>query len=959
MIPLIDPELEHRLRAALQEAVSTDPALDAGRRLLLLPVELLQGMAEHAPGALGDDARAMERLRLLLSTSATHAVPADLGAALRGPSEGSMKISRMPLVAGNGLLHLGALTIVGLAAGRVGRQVGLASQFLETVQGLALSSGPAEVVARALTHGMDVAQLRLVLSALSSEGAERKATSFTTSLTTFFADPLQRARWACLLALFDTIGRDVEETEWEATLGEQVLRVEPRRACDGSPVEVYAHLSQELFARLVEAGETLSVVFGQRDAAPLLSPGKLDRSLGKDGAALIHTVVPDGAGPGPVGLHLPDRVSLTNEARKRLRELWSERNAIAWLAEAPVPVEEIPLVSDPPSPPDLGLNEFLGGRARVRHASLTPQVVEPGGLLTLSWDIEGATSLQLLPDRLTPKGRLPSAGVRTLPAPLDADELAIELVAQAPCEELRTPLNARVRARFTDVQLVGSAHRVGEPVVVTAQLLPRGTRASAVMVVNGQTVSPKRHEDAVTFSFIPDAPGLLPVELRLGTDLTQPDDSSVLRVAVAQWPKRRVVVLRPPRLEPTFARVSWSEAVESLRRAGAELQEVFEPIDADWVTDDALDAPVVDAAASPSADRQLEALADLACRHVGFEDAAWIALFPGSSPFSLELPAEAAERVAVCTPSGLTSALNGARSISEPTLRLRLLGTLFPDGTVQLDVSRTEVRAAGTGAPHDANLQVAVFGRDGYATSVHTVHTVRKVGARRFSALVAISEESWAVELRAQGVLLAHLSRAQLMNEPLGTPPTEGILARVSRSHGTPSLNVVEVAGHLVQYDARHTRGVTTHVSLEQRRHGGWVPLADGQTCGVAIAAPTMRLGALTDAQGQTTLRLVGTDGWNTVEVPVSLEDVVISGNDLRIRRARGERLWLDHEAREEASTPIEWRLGTARMTGNVLRLPPAHRGEVSVIARGVEARAFIEAHVDAAGEAPDADARH
>src|SRR5262245_4775520 len=137
-------------------------AFQLAREAIERPVTLLELMAAEAPAALGDDVLAAERLRMLFHLSwlygervhevgrlATGNDPIEIGAEPYAP----------------GLLDHGALLIVGLAAIRVAPEA-LATVFLETVHGLALSAAPLEVLARLDPKVPEGDALRAIISAV-------------------------------------------------------------------------------------------------------------------------------------------------------------------------------------------------------------------------------------------------------------------------------------------------------------------------------------------------------------------------------------------------------------------------------------------------------------------------------------------------------------------------------------------------------------------------------------------------------------------------------------------------------------------------------------------------------------------------------------------------------------------------------------------------------------------------
>ncbi|HET6762665.1 MAG TPA: hypothetical protein VFH27_03310, partial [Longimicrobiaceae bacterium] len=360
---MLNPARYAALATALDAAVADDPSLAGARALLLTPLKLLEALGRDAPGALGDDVLAAERLRLLLALAATQMPPLTAfrdvlgGDARTGTTLSAASVSVPAIPCDDAVVHNGALVVVALAAGRVGKGTGLAEPLVNNVLVAAIAAGPAEAVSRALASGMGAAQVRALLAGLGNaeNGQDRRLSAV---IATYLADACERARWACLEVLFTQVRRDVARHVWDAAGTGGIVGVEPRTACPGERVTLSldvvpptptpdsgpiiqlpvcppeAGLDAAYFLPLLDQRKA-SVVFasqGFRSVARL--PDATDPE-----ARTVTVTVPAGAHVGWIGFADPALLEQTNRDRETLRAEWSKRNdQEPALRGAPVPV---------------------------------------------------------------------------------------------------------------------------------------------------------------------------------------------------------------------------------------------------------------------------------------------------------------------------------------------------------------------------------------------------------------------------------------------------------------------------------------------------------------------------------------------------------------------------------------------------------------------------------------------
>jgi hypothetical protein len=333
------PTLKQRLdEAALQS--SSAAASDVVAR----PVELLALMAADALPALGEDALAAERLRMLLYLAAPFQALVDEARTLEGAAARDGEAGYEP-----GVLDHGGLALLGLAAIRVAPAAGHEA-FVRTVHGLALSAAPAEVLGRLvprLPEGDGLAVILDTLYLLDTVGAALK----TPLLRPFASDPAERARWRCLGKLFDDdlpsalagarsklkLGES-KPLPWDGASSALVDDVQPQEAAAGQPVKVNV--------RAGKPGDGVRVVFASAGQPPLGARLLELEPAGK--GAQLTVEVPHGAQGGWVGLSDDKLIEASNELRAALREtLPAALQRRGCLKSTDVPASLVPSIGVP------------------------------------------------------------------------------------------------------------------------------------------------------------------------------------------------------------------------------------------------------------------------------------------------------------------------------------------------------------------------------------------------------------------------------------------------------------------------------------------------------------------------------------------------------------------------------------------------------------------------------------
>lgn len=968
-LAVLSPTRYPALVAALDAAVAEDPSLAAARGLLLTPLNLLEALGRDAVGALGDDVLAAERMRLLLALAATQTPPLTAfrevlgGDARTGTTLSAAALSVPAIPCDDAVVHAGALVVIALAAGRVGKGTGLAEPLVNNVLVTAIAAGPAEAVSRAIASGMGARQVRALLAGLAhAEGGQDRRLSAV--IATFLADACERARWACLEALFTQVRADVARNVWDAAGTGGIVSVEPRIACPGQKVSIRvepvqappppdtgpiitlmaigtpeATLDAAHFLPLLER-RAAGVVFasqGHRSVSRL--PDEVDPQTGT-----VTVTVPANAHVGWLGFADPELLRLSNRDRTALREQWGERNTSEpALRGAPVPVDSIPLLRTPPTPPRSPLARFDGGTPIILNASIAPLVVDPGADLTLRWRVQGGTAVRLDPR----PGKVAPEGEATVQAPTDSVNADFTLVCESGCgDPVRRALEARVRvvirsvvadqpdrAPPTALKLVGGAAastvnvRLGtaapaQPLVagehfnLTATLNAGDARGRAELVL-GEEIKPMKLEGARATITLP---GRYAVDGLTGTVIFRAPDGEIddrhdfgpLRFVILR--SRRLMVIRPALVGRDLHRVPAAQvdqAIDDARRTLAMEIDAGEPA---WVDDEelTLTAPADGPDVTATVDL-LERLHALAARTVGLEDAIWVALVPKPlrKDFHRVERAEAARAVAVCTTGDLEKLLDAEPPAAEPRVsRLRISGTV-DGGSVRLQPLRVEERAAGPGPRVESGLRAVALDAQGRVRASRPVRLLTADRPARLFVLLPVTDDVVDLEIRIDdgqpplpspdpfgyGVAFGAFFGGGIGGNPLA-------VRRVHRSEGEPRVDEVEIGGGQLSFRYNHTRSARAQFVVEAGGERGWAPVLRLAPCAEAGDLPLARLRLGEEDR----LRVAATDGWNTDLAPD--RGIPVTGLPpfrVAARHAGGLHFWADVDDGGEPA--ITWTL--------------------------------------------------
>ena len=935
MIALIHEHPWQLLRERMNAVVAQEPALAPARALVEAPVVLLAALSEDVEAALANDRLALDRLRVLLSTSAVHTPPLSAMRALISPAGGASS-GALTMIAHDArdlpdtaILDAGGLVLAGLAASRAGAEVGLPQAFVDHVLGLALAATPAETLGRALGSGLTDSQLRAALSGLLP--TDRGDRRLSMALVSFVADPSERARWRALDSLLALVSAGKPPVMWEGAISEGIISVTPAAACPGSSIEIRVRLAPHS-AATSHVGDLLAdidkgtahVVFAST-AGPAVAAAA--DSVDQTGGS-IKVTVPAGVNAGWIGVTAATLVNASNQSRAALRAFWKKQNGQhPALRHMPVPVDRIAALPAVPAPPRNAGAQFAGGLPVIELIALEPAMVEGGGTATLRWRVLGARTVDVDPA----PGKAPSSGAVRLDVPHGASSITARVTATNACGQTIATAHARARVRLDDVRVVLSGSALppheGAPATVSARLssVPKGVHAqlaagaiAQAMVRDGDVVSAELPASAVV--------DRLAGRVRVFVDRDKPDDEqSFGPLQISAPARRRLVVVRPVVLAPTFGRVSAADADEAVMRAGRTLGVQFEAVTAPWIEDAGLTVDGTPGGAeTPATRRLLERLNVMAAATSGFEDAVWVALVPGANlRVAVAQGANAAVGVVVSSVSMLAEALRHPPAALAPaTDRLCLFGTLDSHGEVRLREVRRRHQAAGGGGPIKTGLSVLGVDRAGRDICAVPISLQSNILPAPFVALLPMSPEIARVEVRV--IDLADVIDIKRFRPD---PASEGqwVARRIDRVVGEPALSNVRVSRGTMRWEYAHGRGARPIVTIELGRHGGWWPIRQAGAC---TSSAGLALERLAPATRKDRVRVVATDGWHTV-ASTALPAAPVKPRPVVVRYAGGRRFWADLNS---VTGDPSWRIGTMQRKGPVVTVPDGYDGPVHLL---------------------------
>ena len=355
----------------LDALVAADPRMSTAQEALLRPLRLLEILASETAGALAQDVLAAERLRNLLYLASPWSSLVEEAEHLLVDAKATDIAVHEP-----GVIDLGVLVLVGIAAVRVAPTKPLARMFLHTIHGLALSATPAEMLGQMEPYGHQNTSLREVVKLMVLPDAGR-LTDNRLFLPRFALDPLSRGRWQCLQTLL-TRGVEADlESVWStsarqlAAHADSIDFIRPADALPGDELTLSGRFTELTKTRWPKA---LHVVFASASAPPL------EADVIRFSTRAITVRVPPDARPGWIGLADDRLIGEANEARRALRRLLARmRRSIdsgpVATTSAPVDVKPtscldgaipskwIPDLKGLTVPPRTAANRFAGGTA--------------------------------------------------------------------------------------------------------------------------------------------------------------------------------------------------------------------------------------------------------------------------------------------------------------------------------------------------------------------------------------------------------------------------------------------------------------------------------------------------------------------------------------------------------------------------------------------------------------------
>jgi hypothetical protein len=263
---------------------------------------------------------------------------------------------------------------------------------------------------------------------------------------------------------------------------------------------------------------------------------------------------------------------------------------------------------------------------------------------------------------------------------------------------------------------------------------------------------------------------------------------------------------------------------------------------------------------------------------------------------------------AAATPAPRIAVLLAAGRGNAP--RLRIIGVLGARGIRLVDTPRLDPdRSAGPGAPEPTSLTAVCLDGAGRERARTPIRAHRTGDGAAFGALVAVTDDIIAVELRLD----------------------DRVALRVEHPSAAPKL-AADPTGHLESHarfalDWRLASGSAREVVVEiAASQDVWVPIAELCGCSERDVLPLWRLGP-----GDLRARIVATDGWNVDTAEISSDAAWLGAQrgPFVLRRVGDSQLWAD--VADEAT--LAWTLpaGIPPPEARMLALPPRTTGEVAL----------------------------
>lgn len=878
-IQTLNPARWGAVQARLDAMVARDPAMAAVRREIVRPALALEALGADSLPALMNRPASIERLRAALALLRADLVArGEHGPEAHDPDVAESSVDAPPLAAW--VVSEGAMLTLYGAAARVAPDVNVAGAFLDVVRRLLIECGVVESLARLDAFTPDDDTLAVLLQSVA-ELLRRNDPRVGPVLR---ADPVERRREARALSLHDLVARMSFPEAWSGAVA--ALDVTPRYAARGASVRVTVPAGIDYTAATVVFASPYVVALQAPDAEPARAATP----------RVMTAQVPEPAESGWVGVAYEGLVLRSNEARAA----FARRYAATALDDVD---------------------------AETLQRLLAIDLRDP----TSSWPLPPRTESDLL----------------TI-APRAARVTAVVARADGGDEQLFASEPARV-----DVTVEGLS---SPPVPLRVRLLVDGRvvderdaapelaftlRGDAVHVGVTLRAELAVRDEAPAFQGLDASPH---VQLRPTPPVDGPDVALVIVLPrVIAGPARLTAAAGEARMAvaaPETVRVSWEQVTAVLDEIDARDVVTLQRDYFRWPTSEAslelLDAPLV-SETDPRCQDLLESLAWIAAQSPHHEDALWLAVVPeldrgahaarteARRGFHLARDASCARGVAITTLSALPTLLREvvSRGDTEPrdvaSPRLRLTGELDGD-VVRLVTPRVEWRRGGRGDAFDVGVTLTLLDDAGRALARRALPVLRPTAEgspSRFAALLPVTERAAAVEFRRDGRLLLRVERPRL---PLGA------------ELAAPTLRLDEDRGHARWSPApSHPLGLTVWGFVEgvtrssdQTPQRFVLPLARGGAC---CACADLGHVALGDFES---LRLVATDGWNTMES----DDLPLASGEVpavRIVDLGDNRYWIDGAAGQVVS--LDGRpLGTLDdAAGHMIQLRSDAAGELQV----------------------------
>lgn len=891
-LQIIRQQPYQQLERALK-VVTKQPGLANGCALIQRPLELLQALGASAYDALDNDIKAIECMQLTIQMAASDTY--EIRNALSDSLEDHYYEQPTRPPCEQGLLDLGGLVVVALAAGRVGHRLQRSNDYIDVIEATTVASLPAQAFARALNAGLDYKGLAALLSGLSHK--EPQYTRLR-ALAPTLLNPCDAALFRCIQSLLKYVkkqiptvgtGQKKKPREWDGAISEVIASIQPE-----NEDKLLVTLKDDWFDNT-----NTSDVQPKFDRVVFVSPSQetstsIEQDIPDSEDHLSFSIsIPTEARAGWIGLQSEDmRKKLIQHRNKLVTSLDIQNTDHACLRDKGIPIKHLRTTSPIPTAPQFNAAAAWG----VRILDIELAQNDNGGvqiIVTLS-----------KPDRTRRVHlHLIDAQQNVFDPDLDLDDKRSTASGEIPAEYI-SPYSGKVELFVRDDEHPDDVKKIEYDTISHA---PPPEDAFS----DGDIITPETLGMVI----------LRPAFVRESDD---PVDQPMM-------------AHNSPRID----RVIKQQAIEAFNTTKAVLGNRLDihEFTLPWIADSeqtiTSEVPNMDGPASTKLAEHLDRLATLT---VGCEDHVFVSLIPKTdahSTFLKVIRSEAARALVICTPDRLTEATKIAAKTTASvhkrttTNRLRITGHLRNGKVTLTEPARVETRAVGTGGDYLTGIVAVGYRADGSKVLSQRLRTVNASRNGHFMSLLPVNHEITSIQLLYKPDLFAVELKAvpeiveAILTNVTGnttrynleglvkrriTPTRHGSLPSLYQPPGEPYIEITELNTNKISWRYGHTRGIRPRVEIELRFGDIWRRVYSALEGSTSAEVEFTRLAPGLQIDG---LRVVASDGWNTmIEEKDAAELEASFGYDLKgaaaiIRHAGELQYWFDTD--RDTDDTVTW----------------------------------------------------